>query len=62
MGRYREVSEVTPALGKLERLNSLRTRAAHRASYDTGETPLMPPDAENAQRLAYEIIERLVKR
>jgi len=35
---------------------------APRVLRHTGETALGLPDAENAQRLAYEIIERLVKR
>lgn len=36
-GRHRERSEVAPALAELEHLNSLRKRAAHRASYEAGE-------------------------
>jgi hypothetical protein len=61
MGRSHRVSEVSPALERLESLNSLRRRAAHRASYDKREPPLKLPDAENARRLTYAIIEQLVE-
>ena len=60
MGRHRERSEVTPVLAELEQLNSLRKRAAHRASYEAGEVRLTKTDATNTQRLAYEVIERLI--
>jgi hypothetical protein len=62
MGRHRERSEVAPALAELEELNSLRKRAAHRASYEAGETRLNKTHAINAQRLSYEVIERLIGR
>jgi hypothetical protein len=51
--------EITPVLTELEELNSLHRRAAHRASYDSGEVRLNRDDVKKAQRLAYELIERL---
>ncbi len=56
------VPEIVPIANDLKRLNSLRGRAVHRLSYDTEEARLNRDDVKEAQRLAYQVIERLVEK
>jgi hypothetical protein len=54
----RDGREIAPVREKLEKLNKLRRRAAHR---ELNGEPLDKEDAEEVRRFAYEIIERVVK-
>jgi len=57
-----DAPEVASVAAELKELNSLRKRAAHRASYEPGESRLNGDDVKKAQRLAYEVVERLAGR
>jgi hypothetical protein len=62
LSRRGDAPEIGRVLEELKTLNRLRNQAAHRSSYEDLTTPLNRADVKEAQRLAYDVIERLVQR